>query len=121
MGGGVPFVQTSAAPGKGIDELLDTLSLVAELKELKANPNRPASGPCLAAHKSEGEGVFATILVQNGTLRRGDVVLRGATDDRVRGMYDVLGRPLPDAGPTMPVRITGLDEPTNAASPFLAV
>jgi translation initiation factor IF-2 len=121
MGGEVPFVQTSAATGKGIDELLDTLSLVAELKELKANPNRPASGTCLEAHKSEGEGVFATILVQNGTLRRGDVVLCGATDGRVRAMYDDLGRPIQEAGPTVPVRITGLDDVPNADDPFLAV
>jgi translation initiation factor IF-2 len=121
MGGEVPFVQTSAATGKGIDELLDTLSLVAELKELKANPNRPASGTCLEAHKSEGEGVFATILVQNGTLKRGDVVLCGATYGRVRAMYDDLGRPIAEAGPTVPVRITGLDDVPNADDPFLVV
>jgi translation initiation factor IF-2 len=121
MGGEAPFVHTSAATGKGIDELLDTLSLVAELKELKANPNRPASGTCLEAHKSEGEGVFATILVQNGTLRRGDVVLCGATYGRVRAMYDDLGRPIQEAGPTVPVRITGLDDVPNADDPFLVV
>jgi translation initiation factor IF-2 len=121
MGGEAPFVQTSAATGKGIDELLDTLSLVAELKELKANPNRPASGTCLEAHKSEGEGVFATILVQNGTLKRGDVVLCGATYGRVRAMYDDLGRPIQEAGPSMPVRITGLDDVPNADDGFLVV
>jgi translation initiation factor IF-2 len=101
--------------------LLDAISLVAEIKELKANPNRPASGTCLEAHKSEGEGVFATILVQNGTLRRGDVVLCGATDGRVRAMYDDLGRAIQEAGPTVPVRITGLDDVPNADDPFLAV
>jgi translation initiation factor IF-2 len=121
MGGDVPFVQTSAATGKGIDDLLDTLSVVAELKELKANPNKPASGVCLEAHKSEGEGVFATSLVQGGTLRKGDVVLCGATYGRVRQMYNDLGRHIEEAGPSVPVRITGLDEVPNADDPFQVV
>jgi translation initiation factor IF-2 len=121
MGGDVPFVQTSAATGKGIDDLLDTLSVVAELKELKANPNKPATGVCLEAHKSEGEGVFATILVQGGTLKKGDVVLCGATYGRVRQMYNDLGRPIEEAGPSVPVRITGLDEVPNADDPFQVV
>ena len=90
MGGDTPFVQTSAATGKGIDELLEAISLVAELRELKANPNSPATGTCLEAYKSEGEGVLATLLVQNGTLQRGDVVLCGAAYGRVRAMYDDL-------------------------------
>jgi translation initiation factor IF-2 len=119
MGGDAPFVETSAATGKGIDELLESLSLVAELKELKANPNKPAVGTCLEAMLSEGEGVFATLLVQDGTLRKGDVVLCGATYGRVRAMYDDLGRPIQEAGPTVPVRITGLDEVPNADDPFL--
>ncbi len=121
MGGDVPFVQTSAATGKGIDELLDTLSIVAELKELKANPNKAATGTCLEAHKSEGEGVFATILVQGGTLHKGDVVLCGATYGRVRAMYDDLGRAIEEAGPSVPVRITGLDDVPNADDPFQVV
>jgi translation initiation factor IF-2 len=121
MGGDVQFVQTSAATGKGIDELLDTLSLVAEVKELKANPNKPASGTCLEAYKSEGEGVYATILVQGGTLRKGDVVLCGATYGRIRAMYNDLGQPIEEAGPSVPVRITGLDEVPNADDPFQVV
>jgi translation initiation factor IF-2 len=121
MGGDVPFVQTSAATGKGIDDLLDTLSVVAELKELKANPNKAAAGTCLEAHKSEGEGVFATILVQGGTLRKGDVVICGATYGRVRAMYNDLGRPIEEAGPSVPVRITGLDDVPNADDPFQVV
>ena len=121
MGGDVQFVQTSAATGKGIDELLDTLSLVAEVKELKANPNKPATGICLEAHKNEGEGVFATILVQGGTLHKGDVVLCGPTFGRVRAMYDDLGRPIEEAGPSVPVRVTGLDEVPNADDPFQVV
>jgi translation initiation factor IF-2 len=121
MGGEVPFVETSAATGKGIDELLDQISIVAELKELKSNPDKPASGTCLEAMLSEGEGVRATLLVHEGTLHRGDIVLCGATYGRVRQMYDDLGRPLQEAGPSVPVRITGLDEVPNADDPFLAV
>lgn len=121
MGGDVPFVETSAATGKGIDELLDMLSLVAELKELKANPNKPGRGTCLEAMLSEGEGVRATMLVQSGTLRRGDVILCGATYGRVRALYDDLGRPIQEAGPSVPVRITGLDAVPNADDPFLVV
>ncbi len=122
MGGDTPFVETSAATGKGIDELLDNLSVVAEtLLELKANPDKPASGTCLEAMLSEGEGVRATLLVRDGTLTRGDVILCGATYGRVRAMYDDLGRPIETAGPSVPVRITGLDEVPNADDPFQVV
>jgi translation initiation factor IF-2 len=121
MGGDTPFVETSAATGKGIDELLDQLSVVAELKELKADPTRPGSGTCLEAMLSEGEGVRATLLVRSGTLRRGDIVVCGATYGRVRQMYDDQGRPIQEAGPSVPVRITGLDEVPNADDPFMVV
>ncbi len=121
MGGDTPFVETSAATGKGIDELLDQISLVAELKELKANADKPGRGTCLEAMLSEGEGVRATLLVQDGTLRQGDVILCGATYGRVRQMYDDLGSPLEEAGPSVPVRITGLDEVPNADDPFFVV
>jgi translation initiation factor IF-2 len=121
MGGDVPFVQTSAATGKGIDDLLDNLSVVAELKELKANPKKAGSGTCLEANLSEGEGVFATILVQDGILRKGDVVVCGPSHGRVRAMYDDLGRHIEEAGPSVPVRITGLDEVPNADDPFMVV
>jgi translation initiation factor IF-2 len=121
MGGEVPFVQTSAATGKGIDELLETLSVVAELKELKANPNKPASGTCLEANVSEEEGVLATLLVRDGTIRRGDAIVCGPSFGRVRAMYDDLGRHIEEAGPSVPVRITGLDETPNADDPFMVV
>lgn len=121
MGGDTPFVETSAATGKGIDELLDQLSVVAELKELKANPHKAGSGTCLEAMLSEGEGVRATLLVRNGTLRRGDIILCGATYGRVRQLYDDLGRPIQEAGPSVPVRITGLDEVPDADDPFVVV
>jgi translation initiation factor IF-2 len=121
MGGDVPFVQTSAATGKGIDDLLDNLSVVAELKELKANPKKPASGTCLEANVSEEEGVLATLLVRDGTLRKGDIIVCGPSHGRVRAMYDDLGRHIDEAGPTVPVRITGLDEAPNADDPFMVV
>jgi translation initiation factor IF-2 len=121
MGGDTPFVETSAVTGKGIDDLLEAISLVAELKELKANPNKPGKGTCLEAMLSEGEGVRATLLVRDGTLRRGDVILCGATAGRVRQMYDDQGRPIQEAGPSVPVRITGLDDVPEADDPFLVV
>jgi translation initiation factor IF-2 len=121
MGGDTPFVETSAATGKGIDELLDQLSVVAELKELRANPNRPGRGTCLEAMLSEGEGVRATLLLRDGTLKRGDVILCGAAYGRVRQMYDDHGRPINEAGPSVPVRITGLDEVPNADDSFVVV
>jgi translation initiation factor IF-2 len=122
MGGDTPFVYTSAASGKGIDDLLEAITLVAEYtKELKANPNKPARGTCLEAMLSEGEGVQATLLVQDGTLRRGDVILCGASHGRVRAMYNDLGKPIEEAGPSLPVRITGLDEVPNASDPFHVV
>src|SRR5262249_52881909 len=106
MGGDTPFIETSAATGKGIDELLEAISLVAELKEVKATPDKPGRGTCLEAMLSEGEGVLATLLVQQGTLRRHDVILCGATYGRVRQMYNDQGQPIHDAGPSVPVRIT---------------
>jgi translation initiation factor IF-2 len=121
MGGDIPFVETSAAKGTGIDLLLDNVSVLAELKELKANPNKPATGTCLEAMLSEGEGVRATLLVRDGILHRGDVILCGAAYGRVRAMYDDLGRSIQDAGPSVPVRITGLDEVPNADDPFATV
>jgi translation initiation factor IF-2 len=121
MGGDIPFVETSAVKGTGIDLLLDNISVLAELKELKANPHKPASGTCLEAMLSEGEGVRATLLVREGTLHRGDVVLCGAAYGRVRALYDDLGRSIAEAGPSVPVRITGLDQVPNADDPFLVV
>jgi translation initiation factor IF-2 len=121
MGGDVPFVETSAATGKGIDDLLESILLVAELKELKANPKKTAEGTCLEAELDEQEGVQATLLVQSGTLRRGDVLVCGATFGRVRAMYSDLGKPIDEAGPSMPCRVTGLDEVPNADDRFMVV
>ncbi|HEX4591205.1 MAG TPA: translation initiation factor IF-2, partial [Gemmataceae bacterium] len=121
MGGDVPFVETSAATGQGIDELLEAILLVAELKELKANPDKPARGTCLEAHLRGDEGVFATLLVREGTLHKGDIVLCGASHGRVRQMYNDLGRSITQAGPGIPVQITGLDEVPEADDPFQVV
>jgi translation initiation factor IF-2 len=121
MGGDTPFVYTSAATGQGIDELLEQLSVVAELRELRANPHKPATGTCLEAYLSGDEGVLATLLVQQGTLHRGDVLLCGSTFGRVRAMYDDMGRPIKEAGPSVPVRITGLNEVPNADDHFYVV
>jgi translation initiation factor IF-2 len=121
MGGDIPFVELSAVKGQGIDLLLENLSILAEIKELKADPTKPAHGTCLEATLSEGEGVRATLLVRDGTLHRGDVVLCGATYGRVRAMYDDMGRSIQEAGPSIPVRITGLNQVPNADDPFLVV
>ena len=121
MGGDVQFVQTSAATGKGINELLDNISLVAEVEEFKANPNKTAKGVCLEANVSEGEGVFATVIVQDGTLKKGDVILCGSGYGRVRMMYDDMGKPISQAGPSIPCKITGLDELPNADDTFVVI
>jgi translation initiation factor IF-2 len=123
MGGDTPFVETVANKerARGINELLDMISLVAELRELHANPQKPATGTCLEAKLSEGEGVVATLLVQNGTLRQGDTVVVGAAFGRVRALYDDLNRLIAEAGPSIPVRITGLDLVPNADDKFNVV
>ena len=121
MGGDVPFVETSAATGQGIDDLLEAILLVAELKELKANPDKAARGTCLEAHLRGDEGVFATLLIQEGTLHKGDIVLCGAAHGRVRQMYNDLGHSITEAGPGIPVQITGLDEVPEADDPFQVV
>jgi translation initiation factor IF-2 len=124
MGGDTQFVETSAVTGQGIDDLLTAILLEAELnlaEELRADPDRPATGTCLEAYMSADEGVMATMLVQQGTLNRGDIVLCGSTYGRVRAMYDDMGRPIRSAGPSTPVRITGLDEVPNADDPFYVV
>jgi len=119
-GGDVEVVKTSATKGTGIDELLDTLLTVAELHEYKANPNRPAVGTCLEALQDSERGIVAKLLVQTGTLRVGDVVVCGDAYGRVKAMYDTLdsNRRLEEAGPSIPVNITGFDEAPSAGSRF---
>ena len=116
--GDTDVIRTSAVTGKGIDELLETILLSAELRELKANPDRPAVGVCLEAFRDEGRGVLAWLVVQNGTLHVGDVILCGQAEGRIRALYDDLDRPLESAGPSTPVKVAGLDSLPGAGDRF---
>ena len=122
-GGDVEIVETSAVTGMGVDTLLETLLMVAELHELKANPNRAAMGVVLEASLKSGEGVVCTALVQKGTLRPGDVVLCGSSYGRVRSMNDTLNKQkrIKEAGPGVPVSMTGLDVAPDAGSRFVVL
>ena len=120
-GGDVMCVPVSAMTGKGIDDLLETVLLVAEVKELKANPNRRAKGVIIEAKLDRGRGPVATVLVQNGTLNRGDIIIAGTAVGRVRAMTDYTGRTVKTAGPSVPVEIIGLAEVPMAGDDFQAV
>ena len=120
-GGDVICVPVSAKTGEGIDELLENVLLVAEVKELKANPDRLAKGTVIEARLDKGRGPIATLLVQNGTLRQGDVLIAGTAVGRVRVMTNDKGRTVKSAGPSVPVEITGLAEVPSAGDIFNAV
>ena len=109
-GGDSPFVSVSAKKGTGIDELLEQVLLQAEVLELKAQKNAPAKGLIIEARLDKGRGAVATMLVQSGTLKRGDVVLAGQVFGRVRAMLDENGKPINEAGPSIPVEILGLSD-----------
>ncbi|MCA9190960.1 MAG: translation initiation factor IF-2 [Planctomycetales bacterium] len=119
-GGDVEVVHTSAITGQGMDELLETLLTVAELNDYKANPDRPALGVCLEAEQAADKGVIAKVVVQNGTLKVGDIVVCGSSHGRVKALYDTLNPniQLTSAGPSTPVNITGLDSPPGAGDRF---
>jgi len=119
-GGDVEVVKTSAITGEGLDDLLDTVLTVAELHEYKANPHRKAFGTCLEAHQEPGRGVVAKLMVQNGSLKVGDVVVCGHGYGRVKAMYDTLraNERIEVAGPSMPVNMTGLDVAPEAGQHF---
>jgi translation initiation factor IF-2 len=121
MGGDVPVIYTSAMTGQGIAELLDSISLLAELGELKADSTVAGSGTCLEAYMEEDRGVVATFLVQNGTVRKGDIILCGSTYGRVRAMYDDLAQPITEAGPSTPIKLIGLNAVPDADDPFYVV
>jgi translation initiation factor IF-2 len=114
FGGDAPFVSVSAKTGQGIDSLLEHVLLQAEVLELKAPIDAPARGVVIEARLDKGRGPVATVLVQSGTLKRGDVVLIGPVSGRVRAMLDENGRPVETAGPSIPVEIQGLSEVPNA-------
>ena len=120
-GGDTICVPVSALTHQGIDKLLESVLLVAEMKELKANPNRAAKGVVIEAKLDKGRGAVATLLVQNGTLKPGDIVVAGTAVGRVRVMLDDKGRKVKAAGPSVPVEITGLAEVPQAGDIFNAV
>ena len=120
-GGDVICVPVSALTGMGIDDLLENVLLVAEVKELKANPDRRAKGIVIEAKLDKGRGPVATVLVQNGTLHNGDIVIAGTSVGRVRVMTDHNGRSVKVAGPSVPVEITGLADVPDAGDEFEAV
>ncbi len=120
-GGKTICVPVSALTKKGIPDLLENILLVAEVAELKANPNRRAKGVVIEAKLDKGRGPVATILVQNGTLHAGDIVIAGTAVGRVRAMTDERGKQLKAAGPSVPVEIAGLDEVPMAGDEFNAV
>ena len=120
-GGDTIVVPVSALHRQGIDELLEMITLSADMLELKANPNRAAKGVVIEARLDKGKGAVATLLVQNGTLKTGDIIIAGTAVGRVRVMTDDKGRRLPAAGPSVPVEIMGLAEVPEAGDLFSAV
>jgi translation initiation factor IF-2 len=109
-GGDIPFIPVSAKSGEGIDSLLENVLLQAEVLELKAPKDAPAHGLVIEARLDKGKGPVATVLVQSGTLKRGDMILAGSSFGRVRAMLDENGKPCNEAGPSIPVEIQGLSE-----------
>lgn len=120
-GGDVALVPVSAKTGEGIDNLLETILLTADVKELKANPDRMAKGAIIEAKLDKGKGPVATVLIQNGTLHTGDNLVAGTITGRVRAMIDDKGRNVKEAGPSMAVSILGLEEVPNAGDSIYAV
>ena len=113
-GGDTPFVSVSAKVGTGVDELLEAVLLQAEILELKATPSAPGRGVVVESRLDKGRGPVATVLVQDGTLRQGDMVLIGSNYGRIRAMLDENGKPIKEAGPSIPVEILGLDGTPDA-------
>jgi len=119
-GGDIEVVKTSATKGTGIQELLDTILLTAELNEYRANPDRQAWGMCLESEQQSGRGVMCKMMIQAGTLRVGDIIVCGAAHGRVKAMYDTLitDKLIEEAGPSTPVNLTGLDIAPGAGDKF---
>ncbi|HWY72102.1 MAG TPA: translation initiation factor IF-2 [Burkholderiaceae bacterium] len=120
-GGDSPFVPVSAKTGQGIDELLENVLLQAEVLELKAVHDGPAKGLIIESQLDKGRGPVATVLVQSGTLKRGDVVLAGSSFGRVRAMLDESGKAIPSAGPSIPVEIQGLSDVPGAGDEMIVL
>ena len=120
-GGDTIICPISAKTGQGIDTLLEMVALTAEMAELKANPNRAAKGTVIEARLDKGRGPIMTVLIQNGTLHQGDIIIAGTAVGRVRAMMDDKGRKVTEAGPSVPVEITGMSETPGAGDIFNAV
>ncbi len=120
-GGDTVICPVSALTGEGVENLLDMVILSSEMAELKANPERAAQGTVIEARLDKGRGPVTTVLVQNGTLKQGDIIIAGTAVGRVRAMTDELGRKITSAGPSVPVEIVGMDEAPGAGDRFHAV
>jgi translation initiation factor IF-2 len=120
-GGDTPCIPVSAKTKEGLDDLLEMVTLIAEMKELKANPDRAAKGTVIEARLDKGRGPIASVLVQNGTLHQGDIVIAGTCVGRVRVMVNDKGERVKEAGPSVPVEITGLAEVPQGGDIFNAV
>lgn len=120
-GGDIVTVPVSAKTGQGIDDLLEMVLMIAELEELKANPNRNAIATVIEANLDVGKGPVATVLVQKGTLKFGDIILSGVTSGRIRAMFDDQGKPVKSVGPSMPAQILGLSEVPESGDQLFVV
>jgi translation initiation factor IF-2 len=121
LGGETQEIQVSALKGTNLDKLLEAILLQAEILDLRANPDRPGEGTVIESRLDRGRGPVATVLVQKGTLKQGDIVVAGAEWGRVRALVDSLGKPLKSAGPSVPVEVLGLSGVPSAGENFVAV
>ena len=121
LGGDIPSVEISATGGEGLDDLLETIDLMAQIKELRASPKPSASGVVVDSRLDRGRGPVATVIVQRGTLRRGNALVAGAVSGRVRAMFDHAGQRVTTAGPSTPVLVMGWSEVPRAGEGFEAV
>src|SRR5437667_178475 len=121
FGGDVPAIPVSAKTKEGLDDLLEHIQLVAEISELKANPDRPAEGTIIEAEKDASRGPMATVIVEKGTLRVGDAVVAGESWGKLKAMFDDRGGRISEATPAMPAEIMGLDSVPRAGEPFIVV
>ena len=121
FGGDVPMVEVSALQQIGLEDLLEVVLLQADLLELQANPDKAARGRVVEAHLDRGRGPVATVLVQGGTLHRGDILVAGTADGKIRAMFDENGQPVSEAAPSRPVQVLGLNEVPEAGDEFRVV
>ena len=121
FGGDIPMVEVSAMTGQGLEDLLEVVLLQADLLELQANPGKDARGRVVEAHLDRGRGPVATLIVQGGTLRRGDILVAGTADGKIRNMFDENGMQIDEAPPARPVQVIGLNEVPEAGDEFRVV